>query len=840
MVQRTPNVLSQTASAQGGMATVKNRRFQNQQVSQISKSAGLNPFAGDLTNAFNSFFGQVSKSIDNLQQVEFQKDKIEAKRFALEKRKQASVDAVNAFNSGDFTSLEEAKKANKSQYKDEYGYGQAFEESYGQATGGKMWADFEAASVNVAPEQYEQFASDWWENNYADGTGSATADLQVQAAWQKNYQQKRVSMALKAVENQRETALVAAQNSAQTIVKTPGGWGYEQYYELKRKVGAINPTLPDGKVRAATLDLLMSASVANGKVGTQNFLAFLDRADISSDDEVDMGPAPSLADRFPQDIAALKQKTYSLLQNYVTVEGVEAVTRFNKDLTTVLNETQGNVDERIKRLTDMSTSMGGLLNTPGVNMTMIGTARAEVAKHLTTATKLKLGMNRVAEFVKGGGNVNPHPSLTTESVKELMPNMMGQPTFNFLADSDVAINAGNMLNEVIQRFGLEAVDDDTLQMIKAGLMSDDQSKQEASLSVLRVIDPTFEIASKMFKDDTDVLSMFTVNTDGSITADLSDAQNPGLLASRDFVRETGIEQIITGETKKDKQAEGFEDFINTVVERTEEVKGMDGWFTGNSYGTANVNIEARDIIKSITADAAAKMLSANGAIDESKLAKTVARRVAPLLVFNDGVLQKRGEMTGVIPVDNMVPRKDGTGGYENVISNMNDAADSLPLGLTNIRLNSGTLLEDGDQVSVNYNRMMGLDNVYEIIDQDQVPLVLPVNGAEIIGSLQYDKNFKPYGMFDFEEDDERRFKLTGNKVEDEQIMKRFVHPAIRLMPMTRPDGQTSGYRIGVEPFFKNYDGEYMTYKKLEELGKAKNFVPTSPFNNLNPMPNTIP
>ena len=124
------------------MATVKNRRFQNQQVSQISKSAGLNPFAGDLTNAFNSFFGQVSKSIDNLQQVEFQKDKLEAKRFALEKRKQASVDAVNAFNTGEYKSLEEAKKANKSQYKDEYGYGQAFEESYGQATGGKMWADF--------------------------------------------------------------------------------------------------------------------------------------------------------------------------------------------------------------------------------------------------------------------------------------------------------------------------------------------------------------------------------------------------------------------------------------------------------------------------------------------------------------------------------------------------------------------------------------------------------------------------------------------------------------------------------------------------------------------------
>ena len=258
---------------------------------------------------------------------------------------------------------------------------------------------------------------------------------------------------------------------------------------MKRKVGAINPTLPDGKVRAATLDLLMSASVANGKVGTQNFLAFLDRADISSDDEVDMGPAPSLADRFPQDIAALKQKTYSLLQNYVTVEGVEAVTRFNKDLTTVLNETQGNVDERIKRLTDMSTSMGGLLNTPGVNMTMIGTARAEVAKHLTTATKLKLGMNRITKFVEGGGNVLPHPSLTTESVKELMPKLMGQPTFNFLADSDVAINAGNMLNEVIQRFGLEAVDDDTKQMIKAGLMSDDKNQQIASLSSIKCYGP---------------------------------------------------------------------------------------------------------------------------------------------------------------------------------------------------------------------------------------------------------------------------------------------------------------------------------------------------------------
>lgn len=819
MVQRTPNVLSQTASAQGGMATVKNKRFQNVQVSQISPSAGLNPFAGDLTNAFNSFFGQVSKSLDNLQQAEFTKDKLEAKRFALEKRKQASVDAQNAFESGKYKSLEDAKKANQNEYKDEYGYGQAFEESYGQAVGGKMWADFEAASINIAPEQFESFANDWWEKNYADGIGSATADLQVQAAWQKNYQQKRVSMKLKAVENQRETALVAAQNAAQTIVKTPGGYGYQEFYELKRKVGAINPTLPDGKVRAATLDLLMSASVANGKVGTQNFLAFLDRPDHSGADNVTDVSSPSLAERFPQDVAALKQKTYQLYNNYVTVEGVEAVTRFNKDLTTVLNETQGNVDERIAKLSDLSTNMGGLLNTPGVNMTMIGTARAEVSKHLTAATQLKLGINRINDFVKGGGNVLPHPSLTTDSVKELMPKIMGQPKYNFLADKSMAINAGNMLNEVVQRFGLDAVDDDTKQMIKAGLMSDNPEQVESSLEVLSVIDPTYQIASKMFSEDQDVLNMFTVNSDGSLSVDVQDATSPGVLAAKDFVRETGVEQIITGETDKKKQASGMEDFITKVVERTEEAKDMDNW------GTSDVNPEAREIIMSITADAAAKMLNQNGAIDKDKLAKIVAQRVAPQLVFNEGSLQKRGSVTGLIPVDNMVPRMDGTGGYENVIGNMNEAADSIPLGLTNIRLDNGVLLEDGDQISVNYNRIMGMDNVYEVVNSDGVNLVLPINGAEIIGALQYDENFKPYGMFNFEEDDERRFKLTGNVVEDELILKRFIHPAVRILPMMR-DGKATAYRIGVEPHFNDYNGEYMTYAKLKALGQAKNWTPT--------------
>lgn len=819
MVQRTPNVLSQTASAQGGMATVKNKRFQNVQVSQISPSAGLNPFAGDLTNAFNSFFGQVSKSLDNLQQAEFRKDKLEAKRFALEKRKQASVDAQNAFESGKYKSLEEAKKANQSEYKDEYGYGQAFEESYGQAVGGKMWGDFEAASINVPPEQFESFANKWWEDNYADGIGSATADLQLQAAWQKNYQQKRVSMKLKAVENQRETALVAAQNSAQTIVKTPGGFGYQEFYELKRKVGAINPTLPDTKIRAATLDLLMSASVANGKVGTQNFLAFLDRPDHSGADNVTDVSSPSLAERFPQDVAALKQKTYQLMQNYVTVEGVEAVTRFNKDLTTVLNETQGNVDDRIARLSDLSTNMGGLLNTPGVNMTMIGTARAEVAKHLTAATQLKLGINRIKDFVKGGGNVLPHPSLTTDSVKELMPKIMGQPEFNFLADSSVAINAGNMLSEVVQRFGLDAVDDDTKQMIKAGLMSDNPQQVKAAREVVSVLDPTYQIASKMFSEDQDVLNMFTVNSDGSLSVDMQDATSPGVLAAIDFVRETGVEQLITGETDKKKQASGMDDFINTVVERTEEVKGMDDW------GTGEVNPEAREVIMSITANAAAKMLNQHGAIDKDKLAKIVAQRVAPQLVFNDRTLQKRGSVTGLIPVDNMVPRMDGTGGYENVIGNMNDAADSIPLGLTNIRLNDGVLLEDGDQISVNYNRIMGMDNVYEVVNNEGVNLVIPINGAEIIGALQYDENFQPYGMFDFEEDDERRFKLTGNVVEDELILKRFIHPAVRILPMMR-DGKATAYRIGVEPHFNDYNGEYMTYAKLKALGQAKNWTPT--------------
>ena len=61
----------------------------------------------------------------------------------------------------------------------------------------------------------------------------------------------------------------------------------------------------------------------------------------------------------------------------------------------------------------------------------------------------------------------------------------------------------------------------------------------------------------MFDGDNDVLNMLGVNSDGSIVADVSDAKSPGVLASREFVRETGIEQIVTGESKKDKQGCGF-------------------------------------------------------------------------------------------------------------------------------------------------------------------------------------------------------------------------------------------------------------------------------------------
>ena len=78
------NTLPQNANA--GLAQIKNQRFNNAVPKVVSSMEGINVQAGDLTQAFNNFFGKVQDSISNVNTAYWAVEKMEAEKYANKMR----------------------------------------------------------------------------------------------------------------------------------------------------------------------------------------------------------------------------------------------------------------------------------------------------------------------------------------------------------------------------------------------------------------------------------------------------------------------------------------------------------------------------------------------------------------------------------------------------------------------------------------------------------------------------------------------------------------------------------------------------------------------------------
>lgn len=836
MVARSQNILAQTNAPSQVSAKTKNKSFNHVQVNKVATREGINPFAGDLTNAFNNFFNKAGNALDTLQQSEFESDQIDAKREAVRRRTIGANDAKEMARVNDYDmDADKAMSSSTSEFAGQYGYSQAFQESYGQAIGGKMLADMQVESVGVPPEQFESWASEWWTKRFGKGTGSEVVDLQVQSAFNKQYQQMRVDKSLKTIENQREAALEAASNSAVTFTNQKGGWGHFEYNKLLTQVKGINPTMTEGKARAATLDILASASIAGGQKSIQNFLSFLDASDVSGDAGQPVGVrAPSLSERFPLDVAQLRQSVYAKQQAFVTMDGQKAAADFSTAVANAVTETDGSTANRISALKKLHANLGELANTPGVNAQMFAEAKGQLTDQLTTSRALAVNYARLEHLAQTG---ELHPALNGEETKKILPEMLGEFDYNFIINRDpnAGVRAGKILRAATSRFGNDILDDDVKDMITAGLTSADPKIQaNAFNAVSNMSGNNMAVATQMMGEEFGKLNLLTAGSDGSIEFNMDMANRPDLIATRELVRSNGIESYFIedwAKLKKEERPAALEEFYSGVSEQIEENFGLDDGFLffGNG-GNPNISDAAQVMLNKITEDQVVQMRnSGNGEVDPAVLKNRVASIAGAQLAINEGRLVPiRDVPNSTIPIANNVMNPSGI--MENVIGNMNMAADSIPDGLRNLIVSGAGMgiIEDGDDININYNEMFATTggNLYQVTSGG-FSVTLPI-GQEMTGNLQYREDGELYNWYQTEDNNERKFKLTGNIVTDEMLLKRYLHPAVRLVSEDAQPGQPAYYRLAIEPYFKDVDGETMMETELQSLSESSNWKPSVP------------
>lgn len=839
MARRSNNILAQTNAPGQVASTTKMQNFQHIQVDKVADRSGINPFAGDLTSAFNNFFGQVGDALGTMQETEFKQDMVDAKRESVRRRTIAANDALDMQKTGDYgMDAQGALDGSDSEFKGQYGYNQAFQEAYGNAIAQDLNSEFEIQSANVSHEGFDEWAEGWWEKKFDTGTGSEIADLTVQSSFNKSFQQIRVQKAFKGIEAQREAALEAAGNSAMTYVGQKGGWGYPEYNKLLDQVQGINPTISQGKARAATLDLLAAASVAKGQTGIHNFLSFLDAEDVSGAAGQPAGvTVTSLSERFPMDIAQLRQSVFKKQQAFVTMGGQAAVSEFSTKLSNVVTETDGDMAARTIGLMGLSADIGKLANTPGVSASMLAEAKKQHTDQVTTTRSLVTGFARLEQLADTG---LMHPGMTADDAKTMLPEMLGEMKYNFLINPDpnAGARAGKVINAAFARFGSEAITDDVKQMIIAGLQSPESGQQANALNVLRNIGGgDYAIVNQMMGEDLGKLGLITANREGGIDFEMVQANNPEIVATRSDVRDSGIESYIVDDfdsLKKEERQPAIDEFYNGVSEQIEENMGLDdGFFLFGNNSSPNISTTGEKMLRQITEDEIVKMRNTgNGSVDIDQLAKNVATLATSRMVINGGQLMPMREVpNNTIPIGNHVRNPSGI--FEDTMGNMNDAVDTIPDGLRNLIIpnTGGDIIEDGDDIDVAYNQHYNLTggNLYAITSGGR-SVNLPI-GQELRGNLQYREDGQLYNFWQTEDNNERKFTLTGNVVADEMILKRYFHPAIRLIPDN--DQNPGFYRLAVEPHFNKVDGDTMMETELQSLAESENWQPSVPdYNNM--------
>ena len=847
MAARSQNILAQTNAPGQVSARTKNQTFSHVQVDKVADREGVNPFAGDLTNAFNSFFNKAGQALDTLQQKEFEADAIDAQREAQRRRTIAANDAKEMARSNNYDmDVEKAMNASTSEFAGQYGYSQAFQESYGQAIGGQMLADMQTESVGVPPEQFEGWASEWWDKKFGDGTGSEIVDLQVQSAFNKQYQQMRVDKAFKTIENQREAALEAASNSAYTFTQQKGGWGHFEYNKLLTQVKGINPTMTEGKARAATLDILAAASISGGQKSIQNFLSFLSTPDYSQAVEAGENPGQSLEERFPLDIAQLRQSVFAKQQAFVTLGGQQAAAEFSTNVANVIAETDGNMAARTVKLAGLHANLGKLANTPGVNAQMLATAKGQLTDQLTTTRALTTKFAQLEHLV-GTGEL--HPALDGAETKEVLPEMLGEMKYNFLLNRDpvAGVEAGKVLRAATSRFGNDVLGDDIPDMITAGLTSADTKVQANALNVIREMSGNnMAVATQMMGEEFGKLNLLTAGSDGSIEVNLDMINRPDLVATREKVKADGIESYFIEDyasLKKDEREAPVTEWFNGVSEQIERNFGLnDGILFFGNGGNPDISDAAMTTLRQVTEDQIVQMRnSGNGQVDPKVLKNRVASIAGAQLAINENRLVPIREVpNNTIPISNNVMNPSGI--MEDVIDNMNRAADTIPDGLRNLIISGtgGGIIEDGDDININYNDMYALSeggNLYQVTSGGY-SVTLPI-GKELVGNLQYREDGQLYSWYQTEDNNERRFELTGNIVTDEMLLKRYVHPAVRLIS-EGASGQPEFYRLAIEPHFLEVDGDTMMESELQSLAESSNWKPTQATNVQSSFSNQVP
>ena len=816
----------------GGMPTVKVGKMGHVVPQQVGASSGVNPFAGDLTSAFDNFFGKLQNTLQSTQEADFAIQKMEAQKSAEMAAKQGAAAAATAVNKGATLSDRDSSMAAldpaMNPQKDRQSFVDAYRDSFGSNLGNRLFGDFVTSQADQSPANFEANAEAFYNEQIGKGTGDVRIDTSMQAAWARSFEPARINAKIETIKAAKAASLSAFKDEA--VHRTRDiNFGWTDIDSATATTQSIYPNMSLGQASAFALATMRDAAVANGPNATMRFLAQLDRKRV----ETDVGGSydvagTSLSEKFPAAVEEIRRSTYDKLQQDITIGGASKLTASSSKLAAFESDFPDEFDRFNAVANFLTKDINELGNTPGVNFQQLTALRTKAVEQLTELGEYRLGMNTL----KGFGLTGERPShMDADYVKKYLPEFMGryanlmQDASNGETDAAMAQRAGAMLKRVTDQFGDGIMSPELRAHVAAPLLSDDPKVQLRGRNALMSMDPTGNRARALLSDNPRAAEVFEglANSKASVGGVVS-ANTPEMQAARELVKKQGgVESMLFADEKtKDARTIKFnEEFFGSAMgEALEEALGVDGsWFNPFSWGTQNMTPEVQLALEGHVRETVVRMTKDGEDLSLSEIRKSVANKMASSVVSVGGKLQLITTYNGTnldqgvaaeampTPIGNAVHNQN-TGTYENTAETLTEDVQSISEGFTGLALD--------EKLTVEKNADLVGNNLYGVMKEDGLPLVLGV-GLEMNVNKQYSKNGQEIGALSKWWAGDEKISFTGDLEHDSMLASEIMHPSLTLIPMRDSSGAIREYRVAVGPRLKDFGS--MPLEKLRELAK---------------------
>lgn len=803
---------TQTSLPDAGGQTIAPKRFTNAVPNITSEMAGVNPFAGDLTNAFNNFFNKTNDALNTVQASNQAVKEVKLQREREVRDLEAQNAAADAVNNGqDLNSAISGLQTDSSTFPH---FITTFKEAFGANTGARVWNDFALYMENQNPASFEALAEQWRMDNIGNGTGDEIVDTNMLASWNQNYEAARVEAGRAAIQRTREDALYEQRRNVYNMMDS-NEFGMLELNNLVASINSLYPTNSSGRNRSIAWGLARDNAVRLGVGATQRFLRLL--RDPESED------GQSLADRFPVQVQELETETITRMNQMVTLDGQTAYSAVSNQFTALTQ----NIEDPMRLQSELVRFMPRLIeleNTPGVAFSQIQELRSQYSQKMAEIATYGAGMQA---FAQGARFNNWNNTLSVDEVADYQYDFITRE-YDFISDpSPREVRGPNGTSEVVDptvaaaeslqgsffRYGDGAFSPELKGYFTNALRSTDSGAVQRAVAALRGADPNGEIAAAMLSEDQTAYGIYqTIVSSNRAPGDVTNAvASPEFQAAINEIGAAGsvAEYRYPDMTKNEANAALDERLISSNLgERIEERLGADGLLNASSPTLdARVRSAARDAYAFEIALAAADGVE----LTDDELDTRVADRMASSVMIVDNIVRMREGVVGGSIIGNAVPN-GVPGEVENTAKTLMDDIAVIQDGLPTLqRTANGPLLEDANLTVRRVNNpdlasdpeFAGMLGVFYEGSAQQV--VIPT-GIPLTVDPQYDVEGDAQSDIGWLRDwwmDNGEMTLDGSDA-DLLKLRTVLPPSIRARRVEV--GDTVQYELFVTPRFRNADG----------------------------------